>query len=289
MIDRYPLKAKDIRIRDPFIVPVESTRTYYMFGTTDTDPWNGPGEGFLVYRSKDLIHWAQPEYAFQPPKGFWATKQFWAPEVHFYQGNWYMLASFKSEARYRGTQILRASALTGPYQPISDGPVTPPEWECLDGTLHIDAAGAPWLVFSHEWTQIQNGAICAAKLSSDLTHFVTEPIVLFHAKDAPWCVSNTGDVVQKAGENYVTDGPFLFYTDDGKLQMIWSSFCAGGYCIGIAQSTSGEITGPWVQQNAPVLDVGGHGMLFRDFDEKRWLALHSPNTNGDERLKLLPF
>lgn len=286
---KFGIPTSDIRIRDPFIVPDSHTRTYYMFGTTDTDPWNGPGEGFLVYASHDLKKWTEPVYAFQPPDGFWADKQFWAPEIHAYKGSWYMLASFKSNTRRRGTQILRAEHLTGPYIPISAGPVTPEEWECLDGTLFVEADGRPWLVFSHEWTQIQNGAICAIQLSENLTSPVSTPITLFHASDAPWCVANTGDVVQKEGNNYVTDGPFLYRTKDGKLQMIWSSFSPNGYAIGIAESVSGNVIGPWKQQKLPAIDIGGHGMLFQDFSGAVQLAIHSPNTNGQERLRILPF
>lgn len=289
MAREYPIPTQQIRIRDPFLVPVPETKTYYLFGTTDSDPWNGPGEGFLVYASRDLENWSEPTCAFRPPEDFWATKHFWAPEVHFYNGSWYLIASFKSDSRCRGTQILRSEQLTGPYRPISDGPVTPADWECLDGTLYVEEDGTPWLVFSHEWTQIQNGAICAAELSRDLRKLVSPPVTLFHAKDAPWCVSNTGDVVKGEGENFVTDGPFLYSSCRGTLNMIWSSFSKNGYAIGIAQSPSGRVTGPWIQQDAPAVDIGGHGMLFRDFSGTRRLAIHSPNTNGQERLKILPF
>gem|GEM_PF-5943964 len=41
------LKLSDIRIRDPFILPVVSEKTYYLYGTTDTNTWNGSGVGFL--------------------------------------------------------------------------------------------------------------------------------------------------------------------------------------------------------------------------------------------------
>lgn len=285
----FPISVKDIRIRDPFLVPVPETKTYYLFGTTDPNPWEGPGEGFLVYASRDLEMWSEPVCAFSPPADFWATTQFWAPEVHFYRGNWYMLASFKSDTRCRGTQILRAAELTGPYRPISNDPVTPADWECLDGTLFVEQDGTPWLIFSHEWIQIQNGAICAAPLSEDLTHLVADPITLFHAADAPWCVPDTGDVVQKDGKNFVTDGPFLYWTPEGELQMIWSSFSEDGYAIGIADSTSGSVLGPWKQRQTPAVKIGGHGMVFRDFSGNRCLAIHSPNTNGQERLKILPF
>lgn len=285
----YTIPTDQIRIRDPFIVPDPEKRVYYLFGTTDRNPWNGKGEGFLVYESRDMEHWSEPRHAFAAPENFWATTQFWAPEVHPYGGKWYMFASFKSPERCRGVQVLRAEQVTGPYAPITDGPVTPQEWECLDGTLYIDEDAQPWLVFSHEWIQIHDGAFCCARLTEDLKHLIGEPVTMFHASEAPWCVPNTGDMVAGTMRDYVTDGPYLYRSAQGALRMIWSGFSRGGYAIGIAESTSGRVTGPWKQQEEPILDIGGHGMLFDDFDGKTWLTLHSPNTDQLERMKRIPF
>lgn len=285
----YPLATEEIRIRDPFVVTDREKQRYYLFGTTDPMPWKGPGEGFLVYESRDLKNWSYPKPAFTPPANFWATTQFWAPEVHFYRGAWYMLASFNSPHRHRGVQILRADQVTGPYVPIGDGPVTPADWECLDGTLFLDEAGQPWLVFSHEWTQIHDGAFCCARLSQNLTRLESEPTVMFHGSQAPWTVAGTGDMVQSQGDNYVTDGPWLYRSRDGHLRMLWSSYCENGYSIGIAESTTGQVTGSWVQQQTPLLDIGGHGMLFKTLNGQTYLALHTPNTDLLERATWIPF
>ena len=32
------LRAKDIKIRDPFVLPVTAEQTYYLYGTTDKNP-----------------------------------------------------------------------------------------------------------------------------------------------------------------------------------------------------------------------------------------------------------
>ena len=62
------LRASDIKIRDPFVLPVAAEQIYYLYGTTDKNPWGGhPGEGFDTYRSRDLIHWEGPFPAFRPP------------------------------------------------------------------------------------------------------------------------------------------------------------------------------------------------------------------------------
>ena len=51
------MRNTDIRIRDPYIVADKETNQYFLFGTTDSDPWNGEGEGFKVYRSENLEEW----------------------------------------------------------------------------------------------------------------------------------------------------------------------------------------------------------------------------------------
>ena len=71
-----------------------------------------------------------------------------------------MRGFFEKDGKHRGVQIFKSTVVSGPYSPISSGPVTPEDWDCLDGTLFIEE-NSPWLVFSHEWTQIHDGAICA--------------------------------------------------------------------------------------------------------------------------------
>ena len=275
----YNVLTKDIRVRDPYIVPYEGK--YYLFGTTDSDPWNGPGEGFQVYVSENMENWEGPRYVFRPGPDFWGEKNFWAPEVHPYKGSWYIFASFIGSGRRRGTQILKADAITGPYAPISDGPLTPAEWECLDGTLHVDEEGNPWMVFCHEWVQIHDGEICAMPLSEDLREAIGEPVVLFRASEAPWEAWQDAD--------HVTDGPFMFRGSDGCLKMIWSSFSKNGYAVGVATSLTGSVLGPWKQSAEPAVEGGGHGMIFTDFEGKTWLTFHSPNESPEERMQLIPF
>lgn len=70
--------------------------------------------------------------------------------------------------------------------------------------------------------------------------------------------------------------------------MIWSSFAETGYAVGIAESTTGKLAGPWRQHPEPLMaEDGGHGMLFRTFEGKLCLVLHQPNSpGGRERARL---
>lgn len=272
-----PLKS-EIQIRDPYVVLIDGK--YYLYGTTDVNCWSTPALGFDAYVSDDLEHFDGPFPIFRPAPGFWSDRNYWAPEMHVYRGEYYLFASFKAEGVCRGTQILKSASPLGPFTPWSDGPVTPRNWECLDGTLHVDATGKPWMVFCHEWVQIQDGTICAIPLTEDLKAAAGEAVTLFKASDAPW---NKQD-----SDTHVTDGPFMYRTKDGVLLMLWSTFGVHGYAIGYARS-EGDILGPWVQMDTAVFDRdGGHGMLFTDKAGQLRLSIHSPNDTPNERPLFLP-
>lgn len=279
------LKTTDIHIRDPFVLPIPAEKHYYLYGTTGPEAWTTSAQGIDYYTSSDLQDWAGPFPAFRPPAGFWADRNFWAPEVHGYRGRYYMFASFKAAGVCRGTQILAADGPQGPFLPITAGPVTPRDWECLDGTLFVDAHAHPWMVFCHEWVQVGDGEICALRLSDDLKSAIEQPYRLFRASEAPW----VQEINSKGRKGFVTDGPWLHRLAGGGLVMLWSSFGAGGYTVGLARSVSGEILGPWQQVPEPLYaGDGGHCMLFRAFDGRLLLAYHRPNASPDERPCLVP-
>ena len=267
----------EINLRDPFVLLHGGK--YYLYGTRGATCW-GPADGFDVYSSEDLARWEGPVECFHNDGGFWADRNYWAPEVHPYRGGFYMFASFKSDARRRGTASLRADSPLGPFAPWSEGPVTPAAWECLDGTFHVDGGGRPWMVFCHEWVQAGDGSVCALPLTDDLKAAAGEPVALFHASDAGWArrMHHSSGI-----EGYVTDGPFLWRTADGALLCLWASFSQGGYTEAQAVSESGDIKGPWRQIEPLFMEDGGHGMVFRDRAGGLFLALHSPNEHLKER------
>ena len=140
------------------------------------------------------------------------------------------------------------------------------------------------MVFVHEWTSLENGIgrMCYAKLSDDLSEFISEPVEIFAADDPVWT------------DQCVTDGCYMYRTSDGELLMIWSNFANKGfsnYTIGIAKSDNGDITGNWIQQeevlhtndNNTVYSVfnGGHGMIFDGFDGNTYITFHAPNDAGE--------
>ena len=276
------LKKEDIRIRDPYVLVDQENKQYYLYGTTGLTEGYKTVNYFVTYKSTDLENFSDPIVVFKGDN-FWSDSDYWAPEVVFYNGKYYMLASFKSATRSRGTQILVSDSPEGPFKPLSEYPVTPEGWECLDGTLYFED-GKPYMVFCREWTQVRDGEMYAMELSPDLTHAVGEPIFLFSASQNKY----VQPFKDGAGNDcYVTDGPCL-YRENGKLVMLWSSTRESVYCVLKAYADS--ITGEWKHEDRPIFSVGGgHCMVFNAFDGRKMLSLHYPNESPKERAVFLDF
>lgn len=274
----FNLKTADIRIRDPAVMVYDGL--YYMYGT---DACTAPGYG--CYVSEDLENWAGPFNVFEADKaeGFDGVACYWAPECHYYQGSFYLLATYTSGTTgFRGTSVFKAESPLGPFVEISNGHITPHDTDNIDGTLYIDEWGQPWMVYVCEWTTqfMEEGKIAVAKLSDDLTHFISAPKVLFHAREAAWASCG------------VTDGPWIYKTSEGKLLMLWSSVSEQGYAMGIAESKNGRVNGEWKQHFSRIYTgtlygsgsgrEGGHGMIFETLDGRLMMSIHSPNYSDDE-------
>lgn len=285
--------TEDIYIRDPFVYADFERRKYFLYGTTFADGCGNVEPCFEVFVGEDLRTWEGPYVAFNPPKDFWGVRHYWAPEVFKYNGKYYMFASFKGGiGQNRGTGILISDYPEGPYYPHSEGAVTLKDCECLDGTFYIDDNNEPWIVFSHEWTEIFNGKIKALKLREDLKAPKNqEAIEILDASKMKWIRIFEDKRIEKRG--YLTDAPFIYKTKKGTLLLLWSSYSVngynknglGGYTVAVARSESGRIEGPWMNDDKLLLDCNaGHPSLFKDFNGNLRLCVHKPDTpHGDER------
>lgn len=265
------VKNSDINIRDPFVLTHNGK--YYMYGTRANNFGVKTG-GFDVYIGTDLENWSAPVEVFGSENFGFNSAVNWAPEVHEFGGKFYMFATFTKPNGLRGTYILKSDSPDGQFVPASDGAVTPYEWECLDGTLYVEDE-KPYCVFCHEHTQILDGTICFVELKPDFSGSVGEPVELFKASSF---------LKREATEkcHNVTDGPFLYKKENGKLIMIWST-CADGYLQCVATSDNGSIFGKWSHLKPVFEDNGGHGMVFKDLEGDLKLTLHCPNTQTFER------
>lgn len=279
--NEYPVKRENLLIRDPYVLVYDNK--YYMYGTCLSR-----GEGYGCVISEDLENWSEPIQIFSPSDEFDGCADYWAPECHYYNGSFYLFATYRSESSgKRGTAIFKSDSPVGPFELITDGHITPKERDCIDGTLYIDNDGQPWMVYVNEWTSNPDevGEMAAAKLSEDLTEFISEPVVLFRARKHIW---TTGSV---------TDGPVLYKTKNGKLVMLWSNLDKNSkYAVGMAISDNGRIDGNWIHSPKPFYSKGtdfefdgGHPMLLTTLDGQFIMSIHSPNSYSDGTFETATF
>ena len=292
---REGVPLDSIVLSDPCILADAATQTYYMTGT-----------GGLLWTSSDLQTWNGPRNVVEVDTASWMGPhpQIWAAELHHYRGKYYYFATFTNNAIIidtvagrsiprRACHVLVSDKPDGPYRPMHDTAYLPPFKPTLDGTLWVDTDGHPYMVYCHEWLQNLDGTMEKIRLTDDLTGSIGTGQLLFRASDAPWSrdadITATSPADVRAAvaptrhfradgslPNLVTDGPWLFRTQTGRLGMIWTSWVGTDYTMGVAYSESGTLDGPWRQEAEPITPPNyGHGMLFRDFQGRLLLSIHS--------------
>ena len=92
------LKLSDIRMHDPWIVADQASKTYYMYEGSGPQSSSQHRSGVIAYKSKDMKSWSGPHLVFEVPDGSWAdpTAGVWAPEVHLYNGKYYLFATLNN-------------------------------------------------------------------------------------------------------------------------------------------------------------------------------------------------
>lgn len=265
-----------IVLSDPCILADDDTHMYYMTGT-----------GGMLWKSPDLKMWTGPYHVAKTDPESWMGPRpaIWAAELHKYKGKYYYFATFTNNAiridsvkgnviPRRASHILVSDKAEGPYRPIGKKNYLPEKQPTLDGTFWVDLDNKPYMVYCGEWLQNWNGTVEKIRLKSDLSGSIGKGKVLFRAFDSPW--SREKDENGNEIPNKVTDGPYLFRTQTGRLGMLWTSWIYQDYVQGVAYSESGTLDGPWIQQKEPITPRNyGHGMLFRTFEGKLMMSVHS--------------
>lgn len=272
---RENIPLDSIRLSDPCILADKNTSMYYMTGT-----------GGKLWKSKDLKRWSGPYTVAKTDSESWMGKNpmIWAAELHAYKGKYYYFATFTNRdvkidtvkgnvIERRASHVLVSDRPDGPYVPMKDSVYLPANKPTLDGTFWVDADNKPYMIYCYEWLQNWDGTIESIELKSDLSGSIGEGKLLFRASESPWSREKE-DGVDKP--NKVTDGPWLFRTQTGRLGMIWTSWIYNVYTQGVAYSQSGTLAGPWLQDKNPITPPNfGHGMLFQTLEGKWLMSVHS--------------
>lgn len=282
---RTGVPYEEIQLSDPCILADSATHTYYMTGT-----------GGMMWTSKNLQTWDGPRQVIDIDTASWMGRrpQVWAAELHQYRGKYYYFATFTNNAIIidsihgriprRACHVLVSDRPDGPYRPMGQPVYLPPHMPTLDGTFWVED-GVPYMIYCHEWLQNGNGTVEKIRLTDTLDGTIGTGHILFRASDSPWSRNDAGN-----GPNVVTDGPWLFRTQTGKLGMLWTSWVGKVYTMGVAYSKSGTLDGPWEQEPQPITPPNyGHGMMFHDWRGRLLLVAHSHDDSSGRYVRIPHF
>jgi beta-xylosidase len=239
--------------------------TYYAYGTYSQD-------GIAVFVSDDLHHWRVPEGVQDGlalnKKDVWADRWFWAPEVYYVKGKFYMYYSADSHIC-----VASSDSPLGPFTQEIQKPMIEGE-KCIDNSLFIDDNGKPYLFFD----RFNDGLnIWVAELEDNLVDIKTGTM---HP-----CIHVSQDW-EKVWPR-VNEGPFVI-RHNGIYYMTYSAnhYQSPFYGVGVATATN--ITGPWTKYGGnPILQkpgklVGvGHSAMFTDKEGRLRIVFHAHNSNSE--------
>lgn len=230
-----------VPLADPFILLHDNT--YYAYGTRSRN-------GIVVYVSNDLKEWHEGGLALHKKDSF-GEKWFWAPEVYYQDGKFYMY--YTAEQRIC---VATSDSPIGPFKQTEKAPMIP-DRHIIDNTLFIDDDGTPYLLY----VVIHKGfSIYVAELEKDLVTIKPNSATLCIRPKQRWEKMegkvNEGPSVIKHNNTY-----YLLYSGNGYTSQKY----------GIGYATAPSIRGPWVKsKNNPILQLPGelvgtgHGSPFYD-------------------------
>lgn len=225
-------EGKPISLGDPFMY--EHNGIYYLTGTGPTNT------GFPCYISKDLINWKYNGLLWEKKDDCWASGLFWAPEIRFYQGKFYL--TYSGMKKDTNSQLRIALAVSekpeGPFIDIH-APWFDYGFGAIDGHILVDGH-QPYLYFSMngEKDGYSFGITYGVKLAKDLSTPIGDMVKLIEASQE-WERVNWE-------KNRCNEGPFVFkYKDTYYMTYSGNHTFETDYGIGYAIASSP--LGPWMK------------------------------------------
>jgi len=267
------IKTKVTDIGDPHILPYGGR--YYMYATSHK-------AGFKVWVSDDLVEWEDKGLCYYESK--WGYENFWAPEVYFHEGKFYMYFS----ARWNKNKSLRTGVAVAdsPLGRFEDAEGQPMDfgYAAIDGSVLFDNDGKKYFYYAKDCSEnIVDGKhtsqIYVVSLNNDMISTAGEPVLVstpdndWELKDEEWRWNEGPVLLKRAGKYY------LFYSSSP----FWSPNYSVNYSV--SQSPFGPFDkakeNPILKQIEGEISGPGHNSFFETFDGQLMTAYHI-HTNPDK-------
>jgi len=277
---------------DPFVVRGEDDR-YVMYGTTP-HPLPG-GRAFQVLVSDDLDTWEDVGGALVVPEPRGEDAEYWAPEVAFADGRFWMYYSLGRGDADHQIRVASSASATGPFEDTGDV-LTADLPFAIDPSPYRDASGDWWLFYATDVVEGDRpGTVLAAQRLRDMTQLEGERIIVLRAS-ADWQRYERDREIHGGVHDWHTlEGPAVLDDGAGGCLLLYSggNWQTPGY--GVATASAPGPTGPWhedagagpvVTSESTGLHGPGHCSVLTDDAGRHHLFLHAWDDGSSVRRPL---
>ncbi len=228
------------------------------------------GGGFPTFSSPDLVHWKAAGHLFSTTtRPRWASKNFWAPEIHHIGSSYFAyFAAFSPKHNQMCIGAARGPSANGPWADLGRPLVCDKGVGLIDVNAYTDSKGRHFLYYKTDANALrpqQKTIIYGHQLGSDGVSFIGHRHRL---------IKNT-----LGWEGDVVEAPFV--VGRGKYYFMFYSgyrYCNGTYGVGVARALSP--LGPFKKKGDPILHSNagfagpGHNSVVRTGGHD-WIVYHA--------------
>lgn len=274
---------------DPFVLEHEGT--YYAYGTSGRPTLEG--RAFEVLRSPDLVSWTSLGGALEPPEGL-AGRDYWAPEVAFHEGRFYMYYSAGIEDKGHQIRVAAAERPEGPFHDLGhvltgDDPFT------IDAHPFRDDDGRWYLFYARDFLDGERvGTALSVAPLVDMVRLGAAPRTVLRAT-ADWQLfRREREMYGGVYDWHTLEGPFV-RKHEGRYYLFYSggawekpnygvSYAVAESPLGpyVEPETEPEGEGPALLRTVPGVVGPGHNSVVRGPDGEDYLVYHAwdPEKTG---------
>lgn len=264
---------------DPFVTYDEKYGYYYLLFTR--------GKEVRLYRSRTLNSLRDDEnskqvYSVEKADGI--TGCIWAPEMHFFDGRWYIYTSGARtpDGREDRTLFILRSFTDDPFDGFEFAGFPDSSLHAIDPTVYRHTDGNIYMCYAAE----NRGNRVHIRRMKDPTSFDEPAGRLICEAQHDW-----EKVPPYVGDSTIAEGPFFVTSPDkSRVFVIYSAngCWSDNYCLGVLELVGEDITDPmsWVKADKPLFVKGngtygpGHASFFKAKDGNLYIAYHSMHDSN---------
>jgi GH43 family beta-xylosidase len=232
---------------DPFVLKHRGEYWAYCTGL------QRDGRAFGVIHSRDLVHWEERPGALEPLPG--EHPCYWAPEVAFFEGRFYLYYSVGNEERME-IRVAVADHPAGPF--VDSGRRLTSEPFAIDAHVFTDEDGSRWLFYATDFldrSHIGTGTV-RDRLPDPFTLEGDPRPVALPRHD--WHVYHPRRPEKGGVRWHTVEGPFVLR----RKGLLYAMFSGGNWrnpTYGVSYACARSLAGPaeWDQAALPILRSGG--------------------------------